>query len=321
LWGAWDSFLIDTIAGKETSYRSMMEKVDMKHSSKVERRGGVDEMVFSFGANYDDILFLGATVGLPFINFTENRTFVEENDRYRNDYLFQYYKMKDKLNVRSTGINLKLGALYQPVDFMRVGFAFHTPTYYGNVKDNFERRVEIAFDSYESYANRFNYTLTTPLRVMANVAFFIKKRAFVSAEYELVDYSMANLSSMDYDFNDLDGENENQTIRDLYGLSHTLRIGAEVNLNEVFAIRAGYNYISSPYKDGYSREYNGLKFSGAKHYASFGFGFRTRVFYSDFAYAITTSKDLYWMYNPQYVNAVGNKFITHKVMLTMGIRF
>ncbi|MCL2247498.1 MAG: hypothetical protein FWC10_10415, partial [Lentimicrobiaceae bacterium] len=85
------------------------------------------------------------------------------------------------------------------------------------------------------------------------------------------------------------------------------------NVNQVFAVRAGYNYISSPYKDDIN--------DGSKHYASLGFGFKTKYFYSDFAYALTTSKEKYWMYDANFVNAVNNKFLTHRIMLTMGVRF
>ncbi|MCL2290960.1 MAG: hypothetical protein FWC34_09720 [Bacteroidetes bacterium] len=320
-WIGWNSFLIDNIT--PTTYRPTMEGVNMFQSSTVIRTGGNDEMIFSFGSNYDDMVFIGATLGVPFIDFTENRTYKEVNDKNAESFNFQNISITDRLSVRATGINLKLGAIYQPFDFLRVGVAFHTPTYYGNVREFFERRMEAhawedvlvsgswVRDYYgveDSYANRFNYSLTTPLRAMANVAFFIQQRAFISAEYEITDYSMATMYSTRYNFN-----TENKNIQNLYGLSHIARIGAEFSVTQVFSIRAGYNYISSPYKDNIN--------DGSKHYASAGLGFRTRVFYSDFAYALTTSKEKYWLYEPAFVNAVNNKFITHRVMLTMGVRF
>jgi len=317
IWAAWESYLIDPAQGSFTSYLPAYKGVDMFHSSTVIRKGGNDEMVFSFGTNYDDKLFLGVTMGVPVINFNENRTFEEINDKkFRDTCAFRSFTMNDKLSVRSTGINLKLGVIYQPFDFMRVGLAFHTPTFYGNVRDNFERQVSfdgidekgIFFHVEKAYSNSFNYTLTTPLRAMANVAFFIAQRAFISTEYEFADYSMATLYSVNYNFS-----NENKTIQNMYGFSHIARIGAELNLNQVFAIRVGYNYISSPYKNNIN--------DGSKHYASGGFGFRTKYLYGDFAYAFTTSKEQYWMYDPAFVNAVNNKFITHRIMLTLGVRF
>jgi hypothetical protein len=244
-------------------------------------------------------------------------TFEEINDKkFYDTCAFRSITMNDKLRVRSTGVNLKLGVIYQPVHFLRVGLAFHTPTFYGNVKDNFERQMLFTLMNEdgrlkkgdEAYSNSFNYTLITPLRAMANVAFFIAQRAFISAEYEFADYSMASMYSVHYNFG-----TENKTIQKMYGFSHIARIGAEVNLSQVFALRAGYNYISSPYKDKIN--------DGSRHYASAGFGFRTKYLYGDFAYAFTKKKKKYWMYDPAFVNAVNQKFITHRIMLTLGVKF
>ena len=336
-WIAWRSYLIEPVDGRPTEYFPLLAGVDMKQTSTVARSGGNDEMIFSFGSNYDDKLFLGATLGVPFVNFTENRTFREVNDKNADFYEFQNITITDKLNVRAAGINLKLGVIYQPLDFLRIGAAFHTPTYYGNVRDFFERRMSADFFEWDSelkrevfrtaedsYTNNFNYSLTTPLRAMANVVFLIQQRAFISAEYEFTDYSMANMYSVSYSFSD-----ENKATQNLYGFSHIARIGAEFAVNQIFSIRAGYNYISSPYKEEITDDLGNRitsphrvdSYNGSKHYASAGFGFRTRIFYSDFAYAFTTSKEKYWMFDSRFVNAANNRFITHRIMLTMGVRF
>jgi len=323
MWLAWDYWLISPKDESFTSYTPTLAGVDMFQSSSVIQKGGIDEMIFSLGTNYDDKLFLGATIGVPFINFTENRTYKEVNDKADMIYRFQNFRIEDRLNVRSSGINLKLGIIYQPFDFFRVGVAFHTPTYYGNVRDNFERKLNarkwefadtmgtkkyFELDPPIRYINNFNYSLTTPLRAMANVAFFIQQRAFISAEYEFVDYGMATMYSVNYNFSE-----ENKAVQNMYGFSHIARIGAEISLSQALALRAGYNYISSPYKN----EIN----DASKHYASLGFGFRTNYFYSDFAYALTFSKEKYWMYDAAFVNEVNNQFLTHRIMLTMGVRF
>jgi hypothetical protein len=319
-WMAWESYLIYPKNGSSTSYIAKFEGEDMKHISNVTRTGGNDEMIFSFGTNYGDKLFMGTTIGLPFISFTENRTFKEINDKKADIYIFQDLEMIDKLSVRAIGLNLKVGAIYQPLDFFRVGVAFHTPTYYGNVKEIFERKMtahyyapidsvtEVFTKAEAHYNNSNNYALTTPLRAMLNRAFLIKQRAFISAEYEFTDYSMANMYAVEYNFSE-----ENKTIQNMYGFSHIARIGAELNINQIFSIRAGYNYISSPYKNNIN--------DGSKHYASLGFGFRTKYFSGDFAYALTTSKEKYWMYDATFVNAVDQKFLTHRIVMSFGVRF
>jgi hypothetical protein len=311
-WFAWESYLINPEAGSNTSYVPALSGRDLFQSSTITRTGGNDEMIFSFGANYDDKLFLGATLGVPFINFTEKRTYTETLENpLPTDTAFRSMTITDKLSVRSTGINFKLGIIYQPADFVRLGVAFHTPTYYGNVKDNFDREMFAQLRDYKvsvPYSNLFNYSLITPLRATANVAFFIAQRAFISAEYEFAHYGMASMYSDSYSFRD-----ENKTIAKMHGFSHIARIGAEVNISQTFSLRVGYNYISSPYKDKIN--------DGAQHYASAGFGFRTKYFFGDFAYAFNICKEKYWMYDPAFVNATDNKYITHRIMLTLGVRF
>ena len=315
LWSAWESVLIDTVPGTETSYYPVLEGKDMHHTSTVIRSGGNDEMFFSLGTNYDDKLFLGLTIGVPFINFKENRTFTEENDREQN-YSFRNYTMTDITHVKATGINLKLGIIYQPVDFLRVGLAFHTPTYYGNVKYNFDRRIDFKtkyyFDS-ENYPSSFiRYALTTPLRATANVVFLILRRAFISAEYEFANYGSISMSANEPP---LIFSEENKAVQKMYGFCYIARIGAEVNLSQIFSLRAGYNYISSPYKDNAN--------DASQHYASAGLGFKTKYFFGDFAYAFNisnTSKEIYWMYDPTFISPTNNKFITHRIMLTLGVR-
>ncbi|MDR2970409.1 MAG: outer membrane protein transport protein [Bacteroidales bacterium] len=310
-WIAWNSYFINPESDSKTSYVPALLGKDLAQSSSVSRAGGIDEMIFSVGTNYDDKLFLGATIGVPFINFSEKRFFLEVDDHPSPTDTFRSIKLTDKLTVRSTGIIFKIGAIYQPFNFLRFGFAFHTPTYYGNIKDNFDRKMFAQTktdDLSVNYVNSYNYSLTTPLRATANVAFLIAQRAFISAEYEFVDYSMASMSSVDYNFN-----KENNAIQNKYGFSHIARIGLELNLSQVFSIRAGYNYISSPYKNNIN--------DGSQHYASAGLGFRTKFLYGDFAYAFNTSKEKYWMYEPEFVNVVNNKFVTHRILLTLGIRF
>ena len=320
MWLAGEYWLISPKEGSFISYIPEMRGVDMKQISNVSRHGGNDEMVFSFGTNYDDKLFLGATLGVPVVNFTENRDYFEINDKEKNIYNMQRFEIHDKLVVKTTGINLKLGIIYQPFDFLRLGLSFHTPTYFGNVRDHFERKISASMRIVDSlnithypineinYINNYNYSLSTPLRAMFNAAFFISQRAFISAEYEFVDYSTANMNALDYNFSE-----ENRAIQNKYGACHIARIGAEINVNQVLALRAGYNYISSPYKNNIN--------DGSKHYISAGLGFRTKYFFSDFAYALTTTKEQYWMYDPEFVNAVNNKFLMHRIVLTVGVRF
>ncbi|MCQ2285624.1 MAG: outer membrane protein transport protein [Bacteroidales bacterium] len=308
---AWNTWLIDTA---NSHYWSPLEKQSLYQTKYVHTSGAIDEMNFSFGGNCNDQFYFGATIGVPFLNYNEQVTYTEDDDL---DSIggFKSFTANGVSKTESIGINFKIGLLYQPVDFLRFGLAFHTPTYYGKVKNSYSNDISSTFNdekySDESPDGYYHYKLTTPLRVMGNIAFFIKKRAFISAEYEYVNYAMASLytyGSNRYSFSD-----ENQAIKDKYKAQHVLRVGGEMTVTDPFLIRLGYCFKSSPYKDNIN--------NGSSHTGSIGLGFRTKQFFCDVTYQLQRTKELYWIYNPVFVNSAENTYYFNRIMATVGFKF
>ena len=314
---AYLAYMFDPVSEGATQYHPLFKDYNFLQTTNVKRTKANDEMIFSIGSNYNDNVYIGATIGIPFVKFQENR-FYSESDEDDETPNFHYFSAKDMLKVSGTGINLKLGIIYQPADFVRLGLAFHTPTYYEKMKDYFERELYAEFtDNYGdttitlNYSNSYKYSLITPLRATFSTAFIIKKRAFISAEYEFVDYRQANMIAIDDDYS---FTNENKAIQNKYGISHILRAGFEVALNENLMVRAGYNYKSSPYQS----EINNMPF----HSGSLGLGIRAKHnFFFDFAYILSWSKEKYWFYDPTLVNHVDLTYLSHKVAFTFGKKF
>ena len=302
-------WIIDTMPGTTNSYYPYFSDTDMEQKKYVNTSGGIDEMNFSIGANYNEQIYIGATLGVPFLKYREEAKY-EENDV--NDVIegFESFAITDLLRVSGTGINFKLGLIYQPAHFFRVGAAFHTPTYYGNLNDNFEREYYKDGKEDDNFyeKNSFKYKLTTPLRAIGSVAFIIQKRAFISAEYEFTHYGLATMYASDYSFSQ-----ENQNIQDKYGATHSVRVGGELFLTDKFLARLGYGFMSNPYKNHVN--------SSPAHTGSIGIGLRTKYLFVDLAYAIKFSKENYWMYNPLYINSSNNQYVTHKIAVTIGVKF
>lgn len=307
---AWQTRMIDTLPGcvfySPFSYESLNQKL------VVESSGAIDEVNFSFGGNYNDQLFIGATIGVPVLKYDEKTRFSE------TPFLplegIDSYSIYENYKVRSTGVNLKLGLIYQPVDFVRIGAAFHTPSYYGKVKNTYHKEMISYYANgdnsgiYErNYA--FDYTMTTPLRAIGSVAFLIAKRAFVSAEYEFTGYGMAKMSSNDYNFDD-----ENAAIQSKYGACHTVRVGGEIYVTSNFLLRAGYNYMSSPYKQHVNN-------ATGMHTATAGLGVRTKHFFADVAYVFKTRSEQVWLYDSDFVDPASLKNNTHRIVATLGCKF
>lgn len=310
---AWNTWLMayDSLSGR---YWSPLEKHNLEQSKYVKTSGGIDELNFSFGGNYNNQFYFGATIGVPFLDYKEQGTFSEDN---LEDTLTSIagYTLHSNNSTEGVGVNLKLGFLYQPADFVRIGVAFHTPTYYGKLKNSYNYDINSLINdcnrTSESDNGWYNYKLTTPLRVHVDAAFFIQKRAFISAEYEYVNYALASLYT--YGNDRYSFAEENQDIKDKYGAQHVIRIGGELTVSDFFFVRLGYNYRTSPYRDHIN--------DGSAHTASAGIGFRSKGFFFDMTYQMKTTKESYWLYSPLFVNAAENQYFYHRIIATLGFKF
>lgn len=315
---AWYGFLIDTLPGDQSHYRGFYSGYDIDQSALVVRSGAIDEMQLSIGGNYGDKLFIGATLGFPFLDFKENVTYKESPADFDDLYGINSYTLYSTQRNSGTGVNFKIGAIYQPADFVRIGASFHTPTYYWTVKDYFYRELVTKF-AYPldngatqldySYENANSFSLTTPLKFNVDASFLIAKRAFIAAEYEYQDYGMAKLYADNYDY-----IVENQTVKAKYGASHTVRVGAEVNVTQGFALRAGYRLKTSPYK------LTEAPYNNTAHFISAGLGFRGKVMFFDLAYVLRMCKDSYWLYD-SFGTPCNIASKTHSVVATIGCKF
>lgn len=315
---AWSTWLIDTIPGYSQIYFSPFEDAITNQSALVKMSGSMDEMSFTFGGNYADKLYIGGTIGIPILDYREKISYSEDaTDEATIAKGITSFKTTTDQQDEGGGINLKLGVIYQPVNFLRLGVGFQTPTYFWKIKDTYTRNmisyyIDGSNSSNWSYTNKNKFTLTTPLKFNIAASFLINKRAFVSAEYDFTDYSMAKLYSNEYNYTD-----ENEAVLAKYGICHTLRLGAEVNLSSHFALRAGYNFKTSPYK------LTSAPYNASAHYGSVGIGFKSKYFFADLAYVIRFTKDSYWLYEmDEFVNnAIEIDNQNHRIVATIGCKF
>lgn len=315
---AWNTWLIDTLRGQTDRYFSPFSDANLNQTAIVKQTGAIDEMSFTFGGNYNDKLYLGISLAIPFLDYTE-QTVLTESPADAEDLMgITSYKVRTTQRDRGAGINAKIGVIYQPINFLRLSAGIQTPTYFWKIRDYYNREMTsywnipgISDNQHHEYTYNYQFALSTPFRFNVGTAFLINKRGFISAEYEFNDYRMATLYANDYNFSD-----ENNMIREKYGICHSVRVGGEVNLTPKFALRAGYNFKSSPYLN--SSEWS-EGFNGSAHYGSIGFGYRNKFLFVDLAYILKFSKDNYTLYQPTAPVQIKNT--THRVAATIGFKF
>ncbi|HTX88964.1 MAG TPA: hypothetical protein VMC08_08250 [Bacteroidales bacterium] len=273
--------------------------------------GSMNEFEFAFGANYNDKLYFGATIGIPYLRYYEHSIYSEAKTDPTIQY-FQYLSYEQVLETHGVGVNFKAGLIYRPANWIRIGAAIHTPTFYGMMRDAWSSNMYAEFENNSwnntqySPAGNYNYALTTPFRAIGSLAFIIGPYGLISAEYEYDNYNQARFHAQD------SFDATNQDIKDSYKSPLNLRFGTEWRIWD-FRVRGGFGYYGSPYKNDIN--------DGERLLASGGFGYRGKHFYGDLTYVWTRTTEDYYLYNPELVNPSYNKLYSNSVVMTWGVRF
>ena len=314
---AWWTYLIDTIAGTNNTYAGAITPGESKLQTKqLTSWGSMNEFVLALGANIGDRLYLGGTFGFPYIRYFQESLY-SETDLNNNIYDFRKMRLYEDLRTHGSGFNMKFGMIVRATDWLRIGGAIHSPTWYNNMSDEWYSELSSEFDNNENLSSispvgTYNYDLETPWRAIGSVSFIIKQFALISADYEYVDYSKARLRGRGY--NSYDFYNENATIRNNYTAAHNIRIGGEYRYDH-FAFRGGYAIYGSPFTSGIN--------DGEINYFTGGIGYREKYFFVDLAYVRSVSNEDYYLYGSENVSVdpVKNKLISNNFLITIGFRY
>lgn len=326
----YDHALIDTIPGSGeyvnvvnySNYGQSMRKV-------INTKGGLGEYAFSFGANLSHKFYFGTTLGVQSLNYEEVKSHREyvEGVSLGN---FDNFNFTEHFNAYGSGVNLKFGVIARPIDFLRIGLAVHTPTYfrlksefYTSLSSRYTTDTKDIFTSTEIYSN--DYKLKTPMKAIGSLAFVFSDFGILSMDYEYVDYSKANLKPTDPENSNDDFSNTNSNISNYFKQTSNLKIGFEGKLGPI-AGRLGYAIYGNPYEKGQiSDNYKYQSYSA-------GIGVRGKAIFFDLAYVLNVSQDSHLLYeymmrdnsgNPKgYAQEIADmKYTNSKIMATLGFRF
>ncbi|MBW8049597.1 MAG: hypothetical protein FVQ77_04515 [Cytophagales bacterium] len=292
------------------TYYSFITGDTVSQQEIVETTGAQNQWDLAYGANYDDQLFVGASLGIASIRYIEKKEFREDviADTIEN---LRYFVLNDYYKTIGTGINLKFGLIYRPSDLVRAGIFIQTPTYY-SMTDDYQTDITAYFDNvsitsgYASIEQRsleegtFSYKLTTPYRLSGGVALFAGKKGFLSTDVEYVAYNSADLNGGGLTF-----QGDNKTIKKLYKPAVNLKVGGELRF-EIFRVRAGFALYGDPYNniDNVNRK---------RTYITGGVGMREKDYFLDIAFVTSKYNSAY---TPYTLNDGSEPFATVKNSFT-----
>lgn len=313
----------------------------------VEERGHADEYNIAFGGNFANKLYFGLDFGILDLDYTSYQYYDEKlNNPYimaddedlfdspiTNEGTKANWGMYNYLHTKGTGVNFKLGLIWRPTQALRVGAAFHTPTYY-DMRDTYYQDAylegykdgSMLYDAYkesnEGYNYNYSYTISTPWRFIGSVAGVIGTKGLLSMDYEYV----ANQTMR---FGDDRGNNDPEVtdnVKNYLQPSHIIRIGGEYRVTPNFSLRAGYSYKTSQVKkgvddysfsdvdplfiDGAEKNYEiptvttnpAYQYDNTVQNITCGLGYRHKAFYADLAYVHKMRNSVY--------NAFSNVLVT-----------
>ncbi len=324
----------------------------------VDESGHADEYNIAFGGNIANKLYFGLDFGILDLDFKSTQTYEEEMDNpyvmaddidlfespIVSDNTYAKWGLTNYLHSEGTGVNFKFGLIWKPVQALRIGAAFHTPTYY-DMRDTYlvsaklhayqddELLYRASKSSNDGYRYSGTYTIKTPWHFMGSVAGVIGTNGILSLDYEYV----ANETMRIGDDRNNDYPDVTDNVKAYFKPSHIIRVGGEYRVTPNFSLRAGYSYKTTQVEKGVDEyEYNiatvgtnpAYQYDNAVHNITAGIGYRYQKFYADLAYVHKMRKSVYNAFSPindnyGYEPNVSADVTDHnnRISLTLGMRF
>ena len=299
--------------------------------------GSKYDVLFNVGFNFSETFFVGANLGITSLNYNYDEYFkeaaVNPTDFYtefeKGSTYFSDYRTRYSYTADGSGVYGKFGFLWRPIDGIRVGAAVQTPTIM-EINERWCQDVNVNYTDaqYNGAAQtpegNYSYRIRSPYRLNAGAAFTFAGMALISADYEMTDYSTMKFMSKDGGWNEDIYQDLNDEIRDCMGVSHMFRLGAEFKPLPEIAVRAGYNFTTTP-----EYIYNGnlkTKLNDRINAFSVGLGYSSNgSFFADIAARLMTLSDEYISPYADYMDVASpmilNKRDIYSVTATFGWRF
>ena len=332
------TYLVDTatITGvKRVIARSELVP-NRQQINRIETSGGITEITWGESSELNEKWMVGISFGIPIIQYNRTQYYREEDASGNVNNNFNFFSYSENIKVSGLGMNFKTGVIFRPQDGLRLGIAFHSPSFLTlseKINSSLATDVEKLFapaSGYDSVASSLftgsetiknKYLLSTPSKLLMSVSYVfqevedvVMQKGFITADVEYTNYKWMKFEPFD---NSTDANwylPQNQIINSIYKEAINIRIGGEIKFKTLMA-RAGVGYYGSPYKDS--------KLNANKTTISGGLGYRDKGFFVDVSYVHRLNKDVNFPYriNPPKANTFASlKENGGYFLLTFGIK-
>ena len=299
--------------------------------------GRIDHIDMSMAINYGYFLYLGFTIGVQNITYSLDALYEEAYAQGGS------MSLQNLLSTEGEGVDFKFGFIVRPLPFLRLGAAYHSPTFYYNMADSYSSVMysqgmpdddgAVSPHSCTGGSGTVCYQYESPSRVVLSGAVQLGRKGFLTGDLQLDDYAgMVERSEAGRRYDDVCRQ-----VSDLFGWGKTWRVGMEWRFNDQLSARAGYSAALSPVNRRVESDNVEVvtpstmpqyAIGKGRQTASCGLGFHFDSFYLDLAYVCEMHKEHYYPFynvvetgsgvvgNYANVNAVDNR-----LAVTLGFRY
>ncbi|HEX7846093.1 MAG TPA: aromatic hydrocarbon degradation protein, partial [Chitinophagaceae bacterium] len=334
---AFNTYWIDTVAGGTEGNFLFKTRAPIAtgliQRNVINTKGGLTELALAGAGNFNDKLYAGFTLAFPLLRYERESSFSEGDATENENNNFDYATINESLTTKGGGVNLKLGVIYKPVEYVRLGLAIHTPTFF-QLTDKYSTEVVTNTEGYKGILNQnsddmvgegqFKYWHFTPYRIMVSGSYVLrevedvrKQKGFITADIEFVNYKASSFTT-DPDYDDQQSKDYlkslNNTIDKAYKPAFNFKIGGELKFTTVM-VRLGGAYYGNPYKNIAGEKGHRFQLTG-------GLGYRNKGIFVDLGYAHTMGKDVHFAYRLENgpFRAANIKNTGGNAVLTLGFK-
>lgn len=343
----YNSYLINPGKDEQGNFYSPLHNETVNNSLYMSERGSIDTYDFTVGTSINNTINVGVSLSLTDIYYN----LYSQNSEDFSNGVNAGFDLTNWLVSEGNGVGVKLGLIYRPVNALRFGLSYQSPTWYSmtdrytaEIGENVEEYVTVTdYKPGTTYSGekRNDYNFKTPDKWTLSAAAVLSNSMILSLDYELTNYSTMKYSepSGSRYGPDFYNDNANSFIKTDFKTSSTVRAGLEYRFTPQFSGRLGYAWMQNPYDTTFKENANAMtvgattayRMEGDANYFTGGVGYRfNRNFYADLAVVYKTQDDDLYSYpnvyddmGPSFIDAAPYKLTNNSVrgVITIGYKF
>ncbi|RLD27929.1 MAG: hypothetical protein DRI54_00230 [Bacteroidetes bacterium] len=245
---AWQTYLIDEDSIESTTYLTQPRYEEyfpgVYQTYEVIENGSLGEIYLNGSMAIQQKVYLGLTLGFTMGNYDRKTTYKENT--IDDSLLLDYHTFSYEQNTSIGGVNIKLGIIYKPEDWLRLGLAYHIPNQL-HITDNWTTVLRSQFKDGTSYSEKspdgdIEYAVRNPGKLILSAALISGFKGLLSIDVEWINYGKAEILSDQFNFNP-----ENEIISESLRNAVNFKIGGEMWFGR-YSVRAGYAFRQNAYK-------------------------------------------------------------------------